>query len=770
MERYISIEAHGNPDAHSGYQPVVWFGSPNFSVKQDDYTGFADNSYFFVVRIEQNKVVYTIVKNNVRSHEALRNGVSLKIAMSVPNGYGFADGKTPYDVLLALKDEFLKRCMTLKDSATETYEYNAERLDHTSLDEVAKRFPLVEHPSACRPMTGTGIAYCMLNELQTMDFFRDVQYPEFAQYSEIVIAEKVDNTPYTPLNIITPRPANYALFVNGQFKCTVTDVNTPLHFHTQANPQFYDNQNVDFTISDLRNGNFVNGVAFDPITERIDVMLNALPATRNYYLNMQPAEAVSSVAQLQLSLMGRPIPLRQDLSFTLTGEDNGKVQMLQLTDRSGRFTMQSITGMQYDELKKAMRVDVSIKKVAMATGSNTAAHATVCPLTFINDLGGRRISFCESTFTNIKMPSRRLVQIVRFTQQGGQQGIINIPRDWVGQQVTLNVNIDGKAYEYPSALPLRENMALRLSALKPTSKGMGWLKIAIASTAGLLVVGLIIGAVLYFTGGNEPSIAQTGNAEGDSIQNSVKAPEMPQMMTKEQRQAFVDTAMVILDKNADIQFAEVDSLYALYVANDSLKPDVDSLKDGQKLALRLEGYKRVVDAVKAGDMTEMKKIANDSPENLHIWGTHLEAVQRIFGVGMTPKPSNEALTMRQKYVASHRIKSFKELRDVENIVENGTRGATNENAAPTPANANSQADNAAAQRNAQQQNQRATQSNNQQQRGAQGSNQQQGQRATQGSNQQQGQRATQGSNQQQGQHNTQQRNNQTDHSANPEFD
>ena len=122
----ISLKVCGNPDANGGFQPMVIFNSPSIEIKDTFYTGFDANSYFFTIKIEKNQVVYKLIKNNVSSLGASRQG-SLVIGIAIPKGYKL-DVASPYDVLMELKKAFITRCMTCKDPATEKYEFNTNRV------------------------------------------------------------------------------------------------------------------------------------------------------------------------------------------------------------------------------------------------------------------------------------------------------------------------------------------------------------------------------------------------------------------------------------------------------------------------------------------------------------------------------------------------------------------------------------------------------------------------------------------------------------------
>lgn len=167
----ISVKICGNPDSNSGFDNILIFNSPSFDVPDIAYGGFDNCSYFYTITTCKSQNIFKLVKNNVRSHGAIRPG-NLVIAFSIPKNYKLDGGFTPYDVLGKLKDEFLKRCMTLKDAVRETYEFNSERIDQHILDDVAKEFTISPSPSPHRVMNPNATkGYIVKTDAEIEDYF-----------------------------------------------------------------------------------------------------------------------------------------------------------------------------------------------------------------------------------------------------------------------------------------------------------------------------------------------------------------------------------------------------------------------------------------------------------------------------------------------------------------------------------------------------------------------------------------------------------------------
>ena len=269
----ISVKVCGNPESSGGFGPILLLNNPSFVVEDQFYVGFDKNSFFFTITTYPTQTVYKLVKNNVRSSGAFRVG-SLVIAISIPKNYKLEGGYTPYDVLCALKDEFLKKCMTCKDPVRETYEYNAGKIDGHVLDEVVSKFTLTDSRAPYRVMTPNGpVGYIEETEEKIKEFFQDVNYPEFVKFKEVVVATTVHTTSYVPIsNIQIPRPKKYELIVDGQPQGNCCNLNERLKIICRRkSPLYYEDLSFVFSIQDLKDGLRHEGVVLDTEQERVSV-------------------------------------------------------------------------------------------------------------------------------------------------------------------------------------------------------------------------------------------------------------------------------------------------------------------------------------------------------------------------------------------------------------------------------------------------------------------------------------------------------------------
>lgn len=327
LNKYIAVKICGNPDSNSGFTPIILFNSASFTIEDQSYVGFDNCSYFYTIKTTSTQTIYKLIKNNVRSYGAFRPG-SLIIAFSIPRNYGLENGYTPYDVLTKLKNEFLRRCMTCKDTVRETYEFNSGRIDPNILNDVAQEFSIAPKLCPVRIMNPNAPkGYVIKPESEIIRLFHDTNYPEFDKFSEIIIAEKVTQTNYIPINNIQiPRRINYSIYVDGKFDRSCDDLNVQLTASSNKPKEYYDNKSVTFTIQELKDGKSIDGFVFDEIQERIDIStLNwAEPKSEQFWIIIEPPkkfdESWINRNLIKVVSTSGIIRLDNNLSFTLIGK------------------------------------------------------------------------------------------------------------------------------------------------------------------------------------------------------------------------------------------------------------------------------------------------------------------------------------------------------------------------------------------------------------------------------------------------------------------
>lgn len=335
--KFISVKVSGNPDPNGGFGPLIMFNNPRFELKDVFYGGFESNSYYFSIRIDQSQVVYKIIKNNVRSHGAIRAG-ALSLAFSIPKGYK-VDGYTPYEVLTDLLDTFLKNCMTCRDEIAGTYEFNDVRVPLDALDETAKKYRLTEYESPWRTMSDDARIGCIqADEIQIEQLINDVQYDEFEKYGEVLIAEKVGDK--CNFNRITgleiPRRPVYTIYVDGNLYQKTNEVDRSITIESMVDSRYYEWKPKSFTISELLNGDCVEGVTFNGIAEIINVSTASYKHSKEFNIRVvfTPQENEAAIylhkGQITIRYNRLKVFLDKDFMFQLKGKEYEQLNRLDL--------------------------------------------------------------------------------------------------------------------------------------------------------------------------------------------------------------------------------------------------------------------------------------------------------------------------------------------------------------------------------------------------------------------------------------------------------
>lgn len=437
--KYISLKVCGNQYANSGFMPLVSFNSPLFEVTDVEYGGFNSNSYFFTIKIEKSQVVYTMIKNNVRScNAALREG-SLKISMAIPKGYKISNGKSPYDALLKLKDAFLSLCMTCKDPVKGIYEFNSGMISPTILDEVAKEFAIEQIPGPYHPMSvGGPKGYITLPEEQISLLLSDVQYAEFSSYGEIVVAQSVQATNYTPiLNLQVPRKSRFSVIVDGVEDGYVENPDEEIPVRGKKDPKFYDNQQFTFTISDIRKGQKIPNVVVDEEKEIVSIntiSLSTAKSTRVQVFFPKEVEGYFYTFKEDFHLVydsgfeRKTITLNHYV-FTLKGEEiawldnpsNFRVTFNKVDEY--RIKSWNISKNQIGEYQLIISVDKVVKaKPNVQETRNTDSDVIKVDVLYKEPPYNKIVTLC----LNIQKGYDRLLS----TRVSGSRGVFYIPKAW----------------------------------------------------------------------------------------------------------------------------------------------------------------------------------------------------------------------------------------------------------------------------------------------------------------------------------------------------
>lgn len=253
----ITIGICGNQYSSGGSQPLIDIDCP-FSL----HAGYpfdsnvTSSSYVEIKHMgDYISYVFNLRPNLVHSVGAIRDGV-LWIALTIPTGMNVCDSDgnyiSPLDILEKVFSIFSEHYMQKRGNGS--YEFKEGTCFRAPVDDYIDSLTLVRNPYISYiPMNNGSTCYLSMDREKMGLFLKDTQYPEFAQYKSVIIAESVLSQ--TPFISPVPRPlyvdVRYGNKFLGQinyygrqnFECVVEPSNTDTH----------DNVSVSFSLDDLKN-------------------------------------------------------------------------------------------------------------------------------------------------------------------------------------------------------------------------------------------------------------------------------------------------------------------------------------------------------------------------------------------------------------------------------------------------------------------------------------------------------------------------------------
>lgn len=617
----ISVKVCGNPESSGGFGPILLLNNPSFVVEDQFYVGFDKNSFFFTITTYQTQTVYKLVKNNVRSSGAFRVG-SLVIAISIPKNYKLEGGYTPYDVLCALKDEFLKKCMTCKDPVRETYEYNAGKIDGHVLDEVVSKFTLTDSRTPYRVMTPNGpVGYIEETEEKIKEFFQDVNYPEFVKFKEVVVATAVHTTSYVPIsNIQIPRPKKYEVIVDGERMGFYSNLNEkiPVKCHSKS-PDYYDNLSWEFSIQDLIDYVSHEGVVLDTGQERVIVntKLWGTPKEKKVFLAISPKECedyfIRNPWELKVTLLSSNPPKtivisKERLVIALQGKEIAALKddgiQVATTDQC-IYKVKKCQLVEEDEL----HVEVAQRK----RPSPVPAGNLTVNVTFPEDKDLRGIRSVDLQAKNcidhkVVLPQKR-VRLDRVAHPKSHKGSFTIMAKYIPPfDFYLTCSIKNEVWKTGEIKPNQKSVeATFFKTHRPFTERYRKPLVCVLVTMMALVLGGL-SFVLYnkWSKDDDKPVAQK-----QEITPKVKA---------EPSLSDVDCLL----QTRDLKFFTVDSLCDLYLS----QLDTTEMSANRAAFQRLYDYQKVIGFIRKGKVDSIQKVV-ESKYMYELYDIHKKVLELI---------------------------------------------------------------------------------------------------------------------------------------------
>lgn len=682
--KFISVKVSGNPDPNGGFGSLIMFNNPRFELKDVFYGGFESNSFYYSIRIDQSQVVYKIIKNNVRSHGAIRAG-ALSLAFSIPKGYK-VNGYKPYEVLMDLLYTFLKNCMTCRDEQADTYEFNDVRVPLDALDETAKKYTLTESESPWRTMSNDARIGCIqAEEIQIEQLINDVQYDEFEIYSEVLIAENVgDNCTFSRITgLEIPRRPVYTIVVDGKPYQKTNEVDKTFTIKPEVDSCYYEGEPIKFTISDLLDGDYVEGVVPNRIAEIINVSTASYKHPREFNIRVvftpeeNKAAIYSHMGQITIRYNGQAVFLDKDFMFTLKGEKYGLMNRLDLFKITAPESLEIEFGAEptFDSNKNELQWKTKKKEKQKPAASNSTVtslvptkkdrhkvetHSSdVFKLVFVIEKSSDNKTIIESINKGVKskivvrneafgetVSKDKLILSLYTTISQGKgkkdkpnasykrtylSDEIRIPKPSFNQnKYKVDLYVGNKNYTTYIYYLEEKNVdgcwVVKFSDFKQTPKPIKNVIMpnrVIAFLEGVVLCALLIGGRMiiksFFDNDNKTSAVQ-GTEEIESDSVKVTTSDGFVEITDDSIRLFLDKSDSILEKE-NFSFNEVNTIYQKYKHNKDRCRNINN-----KVCNRIDDYYNLVDLIKNGKYLEIKKI---DISKLHLYNKHLILLESI---------------------------------------------------------------------------------------------------------------------------------------------
>lgn len=212
MNNKISLWISGN-QRRSGYTPILSVYQPPFSYPgYDERKGMQSSDFYFVVRTTDEYTQYTLIHNKITTSDGYPNAI-LKIAIGIPAGMCIKHDKSPYEVLIAVKDAFVREYMTPTYGVEGGFSFTDKIVTEDIFVKILDSYELIGDSSSQKVMRGTSAKTVFTEEvsryLKTFRLDNDLE-----SLGELVVAEGTNSTtveaPHkTQAKTVTPQSEDY---------------------------------------------------------------------------------------------------------------------------------------------------------------------------------------------------------------------------------------------------------------------------------------------------------------------------------------------------------------------------------------------------------------------------------------------------------------------------------------------------------------------------------------------------------------------------------
>lgn len=187
MNNKISLWISGN-QRRSGYTPILSVNEPPFSYPgYDERKGMQSLDFYIVVKTTADYTQYTLIHNKISTADGYPNAI-LKIAIGIPVGMYIEHDKSPYDVLIAVKDTFVREYMTPTYGVEGGFSFTDKIVTEDAFIKILDSYKLIGDSSSQKVMRGTSTKTIFTKDVSTyLKTFRSDNDVE--ALGELIVAE-----------------------------------------------------------------------------------------------------------------------------------------------------------------------------------------------------------------------------------------------------------------------------------------------------------------------------------------------------------------------------------------------------------------------------------------------------------------------------------------------------------------------------------------------------------------------------------------------------
>ncbi len=208
----MALRISGTKQRQAGFAPLVSVGvlAGNEGVNMDRATTVAEKPVY-VIKHTSDYILYQVIDREVKSFDADAPGV-LSIALTIPRQFQLSDAQSPYTLLKEVYEKFVSEFMRPNNDGRDCF-LNTD-IDSNVFRSILQNYSLEARKTGYVTMNPAGLtATLRLSKDKIVDFFRDSQYGELAQFKDVEIGEKCQSFPGLD-NLKIPRPVKYDVYVN----------------------------------------------------------------------------------------------------------------------------------------------------------------------------------------------------------------------------------------------------------------------------------------------------------------------------------------------------------------------------------------------------------------------------------------------------------------------------------------------------------------------------------------------------------------------------